>query len=105
MRSEGGGGESNNLGGCVQELKRLIRDVPNFPKAGIMFRDITPLLACGPAWHETVDRMADRYRGRIDVVLGVESRGFLIGSAGGYALGGGIPGVRKPRQMPAAQFL
>jgi len=88
----------------VRELKQLIRDVQNFPKAGIMFRDITPLLACGPAWHETVDRMADCYRGRIDIVLGVESRGFLIGSAVAYALGCGIAVVRKPGKLPAAKF-
>jgi adenine phosphoribosyltransferase len=60
-------------------LKQLIRDIPNFPQAGIMFRDITPLLVNGPVWKETVDLIADRYRGRIDVVLGVESRGFLVG--------------------------
>ncbi len=88
----------------MQELKRLIRDVPNFPKAGIMFRDITPLLVHGPAWRETVDCIADRYRGRIDVVLGVESRGFLIGSAVAYASGCGIAVVRKPSKLPAAKF-
>src|SRR5215510_8808253 len=88
----------------VQDLKQLIRDVPNFPKAGIMFRDITPLLAHGPAWQETVDRIADCYRGRIDIVLGVESRGFLIGSAVAYALGHGIAVVRKPGKLPAAKF-
>lgn len=88
----------------MRDLKTLIRDVPNFPKAGIMFRDITPLLAHGDAWRETVDLMADRYRGRIDIVLGVESRGFLIGSALAYALGCGIAVVRKPRKLPAAIF-
>jgi len=86
------------------DLKRFIRDVPNFPRAGIMFRDITPLLAHGPAWHETVDRMAERYRGRLDIVLGVESRGFLIGSAVAYSLGCGIAVVRKPGKLPAAKF-
>jgi len=88
----------------MRDLKALIRDVPNFPKAGIMFRDITPLLAHGDAWRETVNLMADRYRGRIDIVLGVESRGFLIGSALAYALGCGIAVVRKPRKLPAAIF-
>ena len=88
----------------MQDPKQLIRDVPNFPKAGIMFRDITPLLAHGPAWHETVDRIAERYRGRIDIVLGIESRGFLIGSAVAYTLGCGIAVVRKPGKLPAAKF-
>jgi adenine phosphoribosyltransferase len=86
------------------DLKALIRDVPDFPKRGIMFRDITPLLTNGPAWRDTVDRMAERYRGKIDVVLGVESRGFLIGSAVAYALGCGIAVVRKPGKLPAATY-
>ncbi len=88
----------------MRDLKTLIRDIPNFPKAGIMFRDITPLLVHGAAWRETVNLMADRYRGRIDVVLGIESRGFLIGSALAYALGCGIAVVRKPHKLPAATF-
>ena len=86
------------------DLKGLIRDVPDFPKAGIVFRDITPLLANGPAWCETVNYVAERYRHRIDVVLGVESRGFLIGSAVAYAIGCGIAVVRKPGKLPAATF-
>jgi adenine phosphoribosyltransferase len=86
----------------MSELKRLIRDVPNFPKTGIVFRDITPLLANGPAWCETVNQIAERYRGQIDVVLGIESRGFLIGAAVAYALGCGIAVVRKAGKLPAA---
>ena len=88
----------------MSELKRFIRDVPNFPKPGIMFRDITPLLANGAVWQQTVNYMADRYRGRIDVVLGIESRGFLIGSAVAYNLGCGIAVVRKPGKLPSATF-
>lgn len=82
--------------------KALIRSIPDFPKPGIVFRDITPLLAYGPAWQETVNRIAEHYRGRIDIVLGIESRGFLIGSAIAYALGHGIAVVRKPGKLPAA---
>ena len=85
-------------------LKKYIRDVPNFPKAGIMFRDITPLLANGPAWRDTVGYIAERYRNRVDIILGVESRGFLIGSAVAYAMGCGIAVVRKPGKLPAAKF-
>ncbi len=88
----------------MQDLKTYIRDVPNFPKVGIMFRDITPLLANGPAWRETVSQVAERYRNRVDIILGVESRGFLIGSAVAYALGCGIAVVRKPGKLPAAKF-
>ena len=88
----------------MQDLKEYIRDVANFPKTGIMFRDITPLLANGPAWRETVDRIVERYRNRVDIILGVESRGFLIGSAVAYALGCGIAVVRKSGKLPAAKF-
>jgi adenine phosphoribosyltransferase len=86
------------------DLKALIRDIPDFPKAGIVFRDITPLLANGPAWRESVDRLAEHYRDRVDVILGVESRGFLVGSAVAYALGCGMVVVRKPGKLPAATF-
>ena len=88
----------------MRDLKAHIRDIPDFPKAGIMFRDITPLLANGPAWHDTVGQIAERYRNRVDIILGVESRGFLIGSAVAYALGCGIAVVRKPGKLPAAKF-
>ena len=57
----------------MSDLKTLIRDVPDFPKQGILFRDITPLLANGPAWRDLVDQLAERYRNRIDIVLGIES--------------------------------
>lgn len=86
------------------DLKAFIRNIPDFPKPGIVFRDITPLLAHGPAWQETVNRIADRYRGRIDIVLGIESRGFLIGAAIAYALGYGIAVIRKPGKLPAARL-
>ena len=86
------------------DIKSLIRDVPDFPQKGILFKDITPLLANGSAWKQVVDRLADRYRGAVDVVLGVESRGFLFGSALAYALGCGHAIVRKPGKLPAATF-
>jgi len=88
----------------MTELKKFIRDVPNFPKPGIMFRDITPLLANGPAWRQTVNHLAERYRDRIDVVLGIESRGFLLGAAVAYTLGCGVAVVRKPGKLPSATF-
>ncbi len=88
----------------MTDLKQFIRDVPNFPKPGIMFRDITPLLANGPIWRQTVNQIADLYRGQIDIVLGIESRGFLVGSAVAYTLGCGIAVVRKPGKLPAAKL-
>lgn len=88
----------------MSDLKTLIRDVPDFPKQGILFRDITPLLTNGPAWRHIVDQFAERYRNRIDIVLGIESRGFIFGSALAYALGCGFALVRKPGKLPAATF-
>lgn len=86
------------------DLRRYIRDIPDFPKAGIVFKDITPLLADGPALRWTIDQLSERYRGAVDMVLGIESRGFLIGAALAYALGVGIAIVRKPGKLPARTF-
>ena len=85
-------------------LKQYIRDIPNFPKPGIIFKDITPLLADGAAFHAVVDQVADPYRGRVDMVLGIESRGFIIGAAVAYALQAGLAVVRKPGKLPALTF-
>ena len=82
------------------DLRRYIRDIPDFPKPGILFRDITPLLADPVAFHATVDRVVVRYRDRVDVVLGIESRGFLVGAAVAYGLGTGLAVVRKPGKLP-----
>lgn len=86
------------------DLRDYIRDIADFPKPGILFRDITPLLASGAALRWTIDHLAARYRGEVDMVLGIESRGFLIGSALAYALGVGIAIVRKPGKLPARTF-
>ncbi len=83
------------------DLSRAIRDIPNFPKPGIVFKDITPLLANGPLFHKTIDVLAERYGGqKIDAVLGIESRGFIIGAALAYRLGAGFCIVRKPGKLP-----
>ena len=85
----------------AQALKRHIRDIPDFPKPGILFRDITPLLQHGPAFREVIDRLADRYRSqRIDAIVAVESRGLVFGSALAYALGIGLILVRKAGKLP-----
>lgn len=86
------------------DLRRYVRDVPDFPKPGILFKDITPLLANGPALRWTIDHLGERYRGAVDMVLGIESRGFLIGAALAYALGVGIAIVRKPGKLPAQTY-
>lgn len=82
------------------QLRTYIRDIKDFPKPGIVFKDITPLLAAGAALQAVVDQIAERYRGKIDMVLGIESRGFIIGSAVAYRLGLGLALVRKPGKLP-----
>jgi adenine phosphoribosyltransferase len=85
----------------IESIRRVIRDIPNFPKPGIVFKDITPLLANGPLFARTIDLLAERYRGQnVDTVLGIESRGFIIGAALAYRLGAGFTVVRKPGKLP-----
>lgn len=85
----------------MDELKSIIRDVPDFPKKGIVFKDITTLLSDGRSFHRMVDLIAHRYVGqRIDKIVGVEARGFVLGSALAYKLGAGITLVRKPGKLP-----
>ncbi len=85
----------------MQELKDSIRDIIDFPKKGIVFKDITTLLAQGRHFSRTIDLMAHRYMEQhIDMVVGVEARGFILGSALAYKLGTGIALVRKPGKLP-----
>ena len=84
----------------MTDLTKLIRDIPDFPKPGIVFKDITPLLADATAFRAMIDALVDPYRGRVDSVLGIESRGFIIGAAAALALGTGIAIVRKPGKLP-----
>src|SRR5437867_11946480 len=86
------------------DLRRHIRDIPDSPTPGIVFRDITPLLADRDAFRALVDRFVERYRGRADVVLGIESRGFLVGAAVAYGPGTGLAVVRKPGKLPARTY-
>jgi len=89
------------MGDDIANIRRAIRDIPDFPKPGIVFKDITPLLSNGPLFGKTVDLIAERYRDqRIDTVLGIESRGFIFGSALAYKLGAGFSVVRKPGKLP-----
>lgn len=77
-----------------------LRDVPDFPKPGVMFKDFTPLLADGPALRELVRDIAQRYAGTVDVVVGIEARGFIVGGAVAYELGLGMVPVRKAGKLP-----
>ena len=83
------------------QLENYIRDIPDFPQPGIIFKDITPLLVVPEAFRETVRRMAESLRGRsIDAVVVVDARGFLFGAALAYELGLPIVPVRKPGKLP-----
>ncbi len=89
----------------MEELKNIIRDIPDFPKKGIIFKDITTLLADAKSYQRMVDLLAHRYIGqKIDKVVGVEARGFIIGAALAYKLGAGIVLVRKPGKLPSETF-
>src|SRR5437867_5802973 len=91
-----------NYGGPVEKLKSLIREVPDFPKPGINFYDITTLLKNPAGLRYTVDALAAEFEGeRVDAVLGVEARGFIFAPALAYHLEAGFVPVRKPRKLPA----
>jgi len=85
----------------VERLKRLIRDIPDFPKPGIVFRDITPLLADPSGLALAIELLANPFRGKnIDLVVGAESRGFIFGTAVACCLSAGFVLVRKPGKLP-----
>lgn len=85
----------------MQELKLYVRDIPDFPKKGIIFKDITTLLKDKAALKDTVDRIADKFKDvLVDYVLSVEARGFIFGAAVAYKLGAGLIPVRKKGKLP-----
>lgn len=84
------------------DLKKLIREVPDFPKPGILFYDVTTLLKDKDGFGSVIDRFDEHYREqRVDVILGIEARGFIFAPAVAYALGTGFIPVRKPKKLPA----
>jgi adenine phosphoribosyltransferase len=86
----------------MEDLKKLIRGIPDFPKPGILFYDITTLLKDPAAFRAVIDGLKDQYKdARVDLVLGVEARGFIFAPALAYALGAGFVPVRKPKKLPA----
>lgn len=85
----------------MEKLKEIIRDIPDFPKKGINFKDVTTLLRDPVSFQRTVDLLGHRYIDRsIDLVVGIEARGFIVGAALAYKLGAGIILVRKPGKLP-----
>lgn len=85
----------------VAHLQKLIRDIPDFPKPGVLFRDITPLLADPQGLALAIELLANPFRGKgIDVVVGAESRGFIFGTAVACAISAGFQVVRKPKKLP-----
>jgi len=89
----------------MEDLKNIIRDIPDFPKKGILFKDITTLLADAASYQKMIDLLSHRYTGRrIDKVVGIEARGFIIGAALAYKLGAGVILVRKPGKLPSETF-
>jgi adenine phosphoribosyltransferase len=86
----------------MNNLKSLVREVTDFPKPGINFYDITTLLKNGPGLHAVIDDLKTHYQSTgVDVVLGIEARGFIFAPALAYALGVGFVPVRKPKKLPA----
>lgn len=87
----------------MEQLKQLIREVPDFPKPGINFYDITTLLKDSNGLKSVIGNLEQRYRATpCDLVLGIEARGFIFAPAVAYALGKGFVPVRKPKKLPAA---
>jgi adenine phosphoribosyltransferase len=86
----------------MDELKKLIREVPDYPKPGILFYDLTTLLKDKHGFHRLIDQLCEHYDGRtIDAVVGIEARGFIFAPALAYRLNAGFVPVRKPKKLPA----
>ncbi|MBI2559622.1 MAG: adenine phosphoribosyltransferase [Planctomycetes bacterium] len=85
----------------MNSLKQLIRDIPDFPKKGIIFKDITPLLQNPKGLNEVTKRISEHYKDKnIDLIAGAEARGFIIGAAVAHKLGIGFIPIRKPGKLP-----
>jgi adenine phosphoribosyltransferase len=86
----------------MDDLKKLIREIPDYPKPGILFYDLTTLLKDKGGFQKLVDKLCDHYADRkVDVVVGIEARGFIFAPALAYRLGAGFVPVRKPKKLPA----
>jgi adenine phosphoribosyltransferase len=85
-----------------EALERLSRVIPDFPKPGITFRDLTPVFADGPALRLVTDALLEPFEGRYDAIAGVEARGFVLAASAAYASGHGVVMIRKPGKLPRA---
>jgi adenine phosphoribosyltransferase len=86
----------------MDDLQKLIREVPDYPKPGILFYDLTTLLKDKKGFSALIDRFCDQYKGhKIDLVAGIEARGFIFAPALAYRLGAGFIPIRKPKKLPA----
>ena len=89
----------------MEDLKTIIRNIPDFPKKGIVFRDITPLIGDKNRFKHVIDELAKRYKDKkIDYIVSVESRGFIFGAALSYVLGCGLVPVRKKGKLPFGTY-
>ncbi len=87
------------------QIETLIRAIPDFPIPGILFRDITPLLADKAGFKATIDLFVDRFRdARVEAVVGIEARGYMLGAPVAHALGAGFVPVRKPGKLPGEKY-
>jgi adenine phosphoribosyltransferase len=91
--------DTNN---SMDDLTKMIREIPDYPKPGILFYDLTTLLQDPRGFHSLVDRLCEHYNGhKVDVVAGIEARGFIFAPALAYRLGAGFVPVRKPKKLPS----
>ena len=89
----------------TEPIASLIRAIPDFPIPGILFRDITPLLADPKGFKATIDLFVERFReAHVEAVVGIEARGYMLGAPVAYALGAGFVPVRKPGKLPGEKF-
>ncbi len=87
------------------DIRTLIRTIPDFPKPGVLFRDITTLLKVAEGFHTVIEKLGTAYRGhQVDKIAAIESRGFIIGAALAYKLNVGFVPIRKPGKLPAENF-
>lgn len=85
----------------MDNLKKLIREIPDYPKPGILFYDVTTLLKDKSGFHELIDALCKHYtNAHVDLVAGIEARGFILGPALAYSMGAGFVPIRKPKKLP-----
>jgi len=89
----------------TEQIESLIRAIPDFPIPGILFRDITPLLADPKGFKATIDLFVQQFRdAKVEAVVGIEARGYMLGAPVAYALGAGFVPVRKPGKLPGEKY-